>query len=187
VLGFAGRFAPIDGLPPSASVSVGASHACAVSDIGEVWCWGSNVAGETGTLTEASVPVLIELPPDAFAVSAGGGYDVRAETPLSVALDPPGATGAHTCALVGERVAAGLWCWGRNDRGQLGDGTFESHAAPTRVPLGFVTDVSAGGRHTCAVADGAVWCWGDNTHGQLGVSPAEVSRRDFPVRVSFGD
>jgi hypothetical protein len=27
----------------------------------------------------------------------------------------------------------GIWCWGRNDHGQLGDGTNESHASPVRV------------------------------------------------------
>ena len=30
------------------------------------------------------------------------------------------------------------------------------------------TSLAAGGKHSCAVAEGQVYCWGDNTAGQLG-------------------
>src|SRR5437773_4375978 len=61
-------------------------------------------------------------------------------------------------------------CWGRNDDGQLGDGTRTSSATP--VPVGGLTGaaaVSGGFYHTCALlGDGTVQCWGQNYEGQLG-------------------
>jgi alpha-tubulin suppressor-like RCC1 family protein len=36
----------------------------------------------------------------------------------------------HTC---GVRAAGGLWCWGNNTDGQIGDGTTTRRPAPTPV------------------------------------------------------
>jgi alpha-tubulin suppressor-like RCC1 family protein len=72
----------------------------------------------------------------------------------------------HTCAI---RNGA-LLCWGRNDAGQLGDGTGASRQIPTQV-AGMLTDVSAvsaGNAHTCAIQDDALYCWGYNLYGQVG-------------------
>jgi alpha-tubulin suppressor-like RCC1 family protein len=73
----------------------------------------------------------------------------------------------HACVLGhDERVA----CWGENDAGQLGDGSFTAHAAPARVAdLEDVVAITAGGDVTCALQrEGRVLCWGDNRWGQLG-------------------
>jgi alpha-tubulin suppressor-like RCC1 family protein len=42
------------------------------------------------------------------------------------------ASGAHTCATSGDD---GLWCWGFNVEGQLGDGSRNHLSRPTRVVL----------------------------------------------------
>jgi len=79
------------------------------------------------------------------------------------------ATGADfTCAVSNE---GGLFCWGRNDMGQLGEGSTTAQPNPVMVfPSGAqVTRVSAGATHACAIAAGALYCWGNNASGQLGM------------------
>lgn len=165
------------------SVSVGMSHGCAIDEDGALFCFGSNVAGESGRVDPESPGGARPVPLAARAtmVSCGGGYDVRVETPLRFTLTPIGA--GHTCALTEDGA---LYCWGANDRGQLGDGTRRSTPVPQRVPIAFPAQLSAGGAHTCAIdRAGALYCWGDNTYGQLGVPPEEIAYSDFPILVGF--
>jgi alpha-tubulin suppressor-like RCC1 family protein len=42
----------------------------------------------------------------------------------------------HACALQAAASitdGSGIWCWGSNVQGQLGDGTTERHTTPVRV------------------------------------------------------
>lgn len=63
-----------------------------------------------------------------------------------------------------------VWSWGKNNLGQLGDGTNVDRVVPAAVPnLTNVQSVKAGGAHTLALQqDGTVLAWGDNYYGQLG-------------------
>ena len=77
---------------------------------------------------------------------------------------------AHSCAL---RTDGAIYCWGRNDEGQVGDGTEQDRSTPTRVvglPAGrTVLQIAAGELHTCAILDdNTVWCWGTNEQHILG-------------------
>ena len=79
-------------------------------------------------------------------------------------------TGAyHTCAL---KMDGTVWCWGRNNEGELGRGTTQnaSNDFPVKITnLVNVVAVAAGGYHTCALlAGGLVQCWGRNTEEQVG-------------------
>ncbi len=131
-------------------VYAGYASTCARSGT-TVRCLGSNGDGELGAgLTAGSrvyaVPVLLGPGLTAFATSA---------------------VAHHACAV----VDAGVWCWGQNTRGQLGDGMMMSRNVPVRV-LGLsepMVDVAVGLEHTCALSEaGGVWCWGSNFEGQLG-------------------
>lgn len=75
----------------------------------------------------------------------------------------------HSCAVTG---AGALFCWGRNQSGQLGLGDAAVgpvQATPARV--GTASDwesVEGGDTHTCGIRAGTVHCWGNNSQGSLG-------------------
>jgi alpha-tubulin suppressor-like RCC1 family protein len=148
---------------PAAEVSTGDGVACARKTDGTLWCWGSNTFGVVGdgTTTDRPTPVMVAaLGTDVTGVSVG---DIFA------------------CAVKSD---GSVWCWGTNDRGQLGDGTTTSHYLPMKVPsLYNVATVSANGRHACAVRrDGTLTCWGWNASGELG--DGTTTDRSTPVAVS---
>jgi len=74
----------------------------------------------------------------------------------------------HTCGLT---TGGAAYCWGRNNYGQVGDGTDSTRTNPEAVSGGLVFQaISAGEAHTCGLtAGGAAYCWGDNGAGELGV------------------
>lgn len=97
----AGRLEPttVAGLSDVRSVGTGASHSCALTREGEVYCWGGNNSGELGREGERSAtPVKIENLEDVVELSVGG---------------------SHTCVRRADRQ---ILCWGANDFGQLGRG-----------------------------------------------------------------
>ncbi len=71
------------------------------------------------------------------------------------------------CALKGSKTVD---CWGKNNRGQLGNGTQNNQNKPVKVSgLSEVVQIATGVEHACAVKkDKTVWCWGANSYGQLG-------------------
>lgn len=78
----------------------------------------------------------------------------------------------------------GLWAWGWNSFGQLGDGTDTERLLPVKV-MDYVISVRASDYYSAALtADGSLWLWGDNSFGQLG-DGSGVARKE-PVRVMSG-
>lgn len=132
-----------------------------------------------------SVPVLSadsaaarprRRPIAAVAESVPAAPSVRATDDPAVVS----AGGRHSCTVSGGRA----YCWGANDRGQLGDGELETRDVPTAVvgDIEFV-QVSAGLAHSCGVTRGGeAYCWGADDRGQLG--DATTTSRSAPVRVA---
>lgn len=88
---------------------------------------------------------------------------------------------SHSCAVTYGGAAV---CWGYGAWGQLGNASTENSLVPVSV-IGMssgVTQISAGGNHTCAVQAGAAKCWGYNNMGQLGDN--STTNRTAPVHVS---
>jgi len=75
----------------------------------------------------------------------------------------------HGCAEGGDGK---LYCWGRNQFGQLGNDTFDDRSTPVAVvaPAGVtLSNLVSGPNHSCAQgSDGNAYCWGWNFFGQLG-------------------
>ncbi len=73
----------------------------------------------------------------------------------------------HSCGLLSNGSAM---CWGRNNNGQIGDGSTTQRVNPTFVNSTepFIS-IIAGGFHTCGLLiNGGVKCWGSNNRGQIG-------------------
>jgi alpha-tubulin suppressor-like RCC1 family protein len=77
-------------------------------------CAGANNAGQLGGA--GAVPPIADPAPGGADVSLGGGVDALA------------AGGDHNCVI----ATNGLSCWGKNDRGQLGDGTTTNRNSPVQ-------------------------------------------------------
>lgn len=74
-----------------------------------------------------------------------------------------------------------LWGWGKNDKGQLGDGTKEDRLEPVKI-MDNVAAISAGRFFSLAIkTDGTLWSWGDNYFGKLGDGTTE--NRLSPVKI----
>ncbi|NNE74138.1 MAG: signal peptidase I, partial [Acidimicrobiales bacterium] len=92
----------------------------------------------------------------------------------------------HACLA---RTEGFVWCWGENNKGQLGDNTTVDRLTPVEVvgPGGIgrltgITGIGSGDSFNCASdAIGGAWCWGDNADGQLGDNTKADSM--FPVPV----
>lgn len=190
-------------------VSLHEHTACALMADGTARCWGDGTLGQLGNGTHnvsSSVPAQVSGLTNAVAISAGdsvcaltttdgvmcwgainyanGGRQV-AYTPVAI-QGFGGYAGRAISAGVGFACAikGAAACWGRNDVGQLGDGTIVNRPSPASIANSFdAVAVSAGKRSACAVGgDGKAWCWGDNSHGELG-NGTTVSSLE-PVQVS---
>lgn len=160
---------PISGSPDMRSVTANrfGQHTCGVTVEGKAMCWGANDRGQLGTGASGS-----HLTPTEVSLPAG------------VVLDTIVLGREHTCALEGTTA----WCWGANDRGQLGDGTTDARVGPVRVfSAGGFVQLSAGSWSTCGLrSDSAVLCWGDNDAGQIGLPPSDPAFHPLPNLVPGG-
>jgi alpha-tubulin suppressor-like RCC1 family protein len=159
------------------TVVPGFFHTCAIDRSaapqgGAAWCWGDNQNGELGNgdANKASRDV-----PDPVA----GGRTFQAIA----------AGHRFSCAL---DLSGRAWCWGRNGRGQLGNGDedLEEQIRPVRVAgeHTFTSITSSSTQdHACGLDDaGIVWCWGRNSSGQLGTGDEEGADQLTPVPVHPG-
>lgn len=92
------------------------------------------------------------------------------------------AGGFHSLAV---RADGGVVAWGKNDYGQLGDGTQTYRSEPVEaVGLTGIRSVSAGWWHSMALhEDGKVFCWGYGGDGHLG-NGTNVAFSSVPVEVT---
>lgn len=109
-------------------------------------------------------------------------------TAAAVAWKQLSAAGTHTCGVTDNGTA---YCWGSNNRGELGNGTMTYSDTPQPVSGSLAaSEISAGGlgtgdEHTCALTEaGTVLCWGRNNFGQLGDSTTNDHDVPTPIRSS---
>jgi alpha-tubulin suppressor-like RCC1 family protein len=138
--------------------------ACAIRADGTVWCWGTSTSGELGPGvaigSTALTPVQVTGLSSSRLIAGGAG---------------------HVCAAAG----TGLYCWGSNTYGQLGNNSTTNSATPVFVSLGDgVRSLAVGSEASYVVTSvGDLVSWGHNSYGQLG----DGSTSDYHVPHTVND
>lgn len=138
-------------------VYLGYTSSAALTDNGDLYCWGFNEYGQVGNGTKEiqSKPVKI------------------LENVVSVALEDN-----YSAAVTSN---GDLYCWGANYCGQIGDGTKEDRTRPVKV-LEDVASVALENSCSAAVTNtGDLYLWGWNLDGNIGNGTEEDKSR--PVKV----
>lgn len=193
-------------------IAAGGSHSLALSSAG-VFAWGYNDMGQLGNGSDTASSTPVQVKGVGGSEALAGITSISAKGDFSIALSPDGifAWGDNAFGQLGDSTTtnrwtpvqvkgeggsgflteatsisagryfvlaispAGVFAWGLNDCGQLGDGSDTTSSTPVRVKgvggngfLAGVTSISSGGSHSLAVSPAGVFAWGLNLSGQLG-------------------
>ena len=170
-------------------VVVGQHFSCGLGNDGQVSCWGANYYGQLGSRSRPGI-AKCERVGDLVSTCAMLPVPLTTTeqfTDLAAGLK-------HACAVANNGA---VWCWGRNEAGQLGAEATDvcTPAAKARAGEEFARSdcsftplkveglpharlVAAGDDFSCALtdADDDVWCWG----GSAGARPRRVSPPEAP-------
>ncbi|HRX69976.1 MAG: DUF4214 domain-containing protein [Candidatus Competibacteraceae bacterium] len=163
----------------ASDLSGGSEHSLANGAADQPWgyAWGSNQSGQIGNPSAGrnrKFPIRWSRWTGASAAAAA--------TPSATNDDwvQVASGGQHSVA---RREDGTVWAWGKNEFGQLGDGTTANRQEPVQVSgLSHVIAVAAGKSHSLAVKqDGTVWAWGNNSYRQLGNNSSDTALTPTPV------
>lgn len=147
-------------------LSVGNLFVCAINDDGTAWCWGNDTYGQLGN----------------------GATTGDKDTPSRVSDTGPwmqiGSGTSHSCGI---KTDGSLWCWGRDNNGQLGNGAVSAdQPSPVAVTSTLPwSKISVRGNISCGIkVDGSAWCWGIGSGGAIGNGGG--SDVNVPTQVSGG-
>lgn len=120
------------------AISAGFYVTCGRDAAGVGYCMGRNTNGELGdgTTSTRRTPVEVSMPAGVTVSAIDPGYE-------------------HTCALGSD---ANAYCWGSNQKSELGDGTTSRRTVPTQVtvPTGIAFSAVAPGRDLTTALTGTV-------------------------------
>lgn len=158
----------IAGAADFTKVVAGIAHTCALHSSGTINCFGDNTYGQLGNNTNTS-----QMGSSTVVVETSGIGTLSNIRDIVAGK-------YHTCAINNSNQ---MYCWGRNDQGQLGNNT----TVDSNKPILITTDVKnvfAGGKHNCLIKQSTnqLQCWGNNTQGQIGQGNTNTFR--VPTNIS---
>lgn len=175
-------------------VSVGATHACALTGTDTVKCWGYNFAGMlgTGNTTPSSTPTDVIGLSGVKSISAGGfnscalladetvkcwGVGFNTSFAYVNSLTPTAITGLNGIKMIatgpginsyygcGVDGSGNVICWSNRQ----GDPNLQV------ANLTGVKQIVVGSEVACAITSaGGVKCWGSNSNGSLGINSSNM-------------
>ena len=147
-------------------LSSGRYHATGIKSDGTLWTWGYDDFGQLG-------------------INSSGG--IMRSTPVQTIA--AGTTwkqvdsGDRFCAAI--KTDGTLWTWGRNQAGQLGDGTTTSRSSPVQIAGTTWKQVSTGYDSTGAIkTDGTLWTWGINEWPNVTLGDGTEVNKSSPVQLA---
>ena len=126
-------------------VSAGWNHSCGVTTDNRAYCWGATTQGALGD-GEPDFPTV----PQPTPVAVLGGIQFHQLSAGSFV----------TCGVTPDFRA---YCWGDNERGEVGDGSLTNRLVPVAVAGGLrFRQIETNFAHTCGVSypDNRAYCWG---------------------------
>ena len=157
--GSAGK-GPVKVMDGIVSASVGAYHAYAINEAGELFAWGDNREGQLG--------------------NGESGWGKEKTTPIKI-MDGVARIDAGIYYALALKTDGSLWVWGQNDAGQLGDGTTQNNPIPQKLMDGVAYAAADRNQSFAVKTDGSLWGWGWNDFAQLGDGTYETRRT--PVKL----
>jgi alpha-tubulin suppressor-like RCC1 family protein len=193
--------------PQQQRLVAGVNKSMLIDPEGTLWATGSNAHGALGIGGTADRRVFVKIRDHVAAVAGnahstlildrdGTLYGCGANTDVRVwwQARPAGIIDRPVPIMSGVRdVAAGVghyvvlkqdgtvWTWGRNDYGELGDGTTVSRLTPVQVMSNAVAVQASGYSTYVRKADTSLWGFGWNAAGQLGIGSVDSKRE--PVKI----
>lgn len=185
------------------SISTFFNTSYAIRSDDKLFAWGSNIFGQTGnndrlgyfnyTSVEASDNTTLAIRSDGALITwgdnrwgqLGNGTTENNNFPrkignsswiiVSSATSVNGAAGAI-------RSDGGLFMWGNNSFGCLGNGEITGRSSPVQIGTSSWIKLSIGLSHTAAIrSDGALFTWGLNGNGQLGDNT--IISKSSPIQI----
>mgnify|MGYP001235301618 FL=1 len=150
-------------------------HNTAIKTDGTLWSWGYNKAGQLGLGSQGPGP---------------GATTGLKSSPTQIGSSADWATiGSSGYSAAAIKTDGTLWCWGRNNYGQLGlnenTPTNSGRSSPTQVPGTTWKTVAGNMDFMLAIkTDGTLWGWGSNTEGDLGQN--DVVNYSSPTQIGSG-
>ena len=158
------RYTPVKIMDNVASANLGDDHSAAITKDGSLYMWGKNDCGQLGDGTTDNKTNKTRPHRVASNVQSVELGDV------------------HTTVISKD---GGLYTWGYNYYGQLGNGTTTKSSNPIKI-MNDVVSCAGGYNHTVALKkDGTVYTWGRNNCGQLG--DGTTTDRTSPVAIQIYD
>lgn len=199
------------------AVAAGSGHSLFVTTDGKLWAMGWNGNGQLGDGTQIDRVIPVHIADTVFDIAPTGfrhsmfitydsgrllgmgfptsyqfgdiDYGMMKEhvTPVEIASHVLAAStsSSHSLYVTSNNV---LWSLGRNDYGQLGDGTTINRITPTQVASNVLAIAAGSGIDEHAgfsffiTYDLKLWAFGNNSYGQLGVGTAINST--VPIQVA---